>query len=148
MDAREFLVLAGQLTAHKDARPVHFRAAIGRAYYAAFNAAVQALTEIGFPPAGSSNTHKQIVLMLQKCGDEELGVTGGILGDLHSNRLKADYELRRTNVEKLTAAQAAVETAAEIFADVDTFMKNDDRRSGVAAVLASQYRSITGKPAP
>jgi hypothetical protein len=145
MDSRDFLDLAKALVLTQNAGAAHFRAAVGRAYYAAFNFAAQTLDELGFPPAKNSLAHNQVVRMLQESGDEALQTAGGILGDLHGDRLKADYDLRRADIEKRKAAQAAVETAMAIFDDFNEFMNDTSRRSGVATNLKPQYNFITGK---
>ena len=76
---------------------------IGRAYYASFHFAVRALDELGFPPARNANGHAQVVRLLQQCGDSTLAGAAGILGDLHGNRIKADYELHRLDVDRIQA---------------------------------------------
>jgi hypothetical protein len=65
MDPRDFLTLAEKLIVIKNARAAHFRAAIGRANYATFNFASQALVELGFPPAGNSHRHMLVIRLLQ-----------------------------------------------------------------------------------
>jgi hypothetical protein len=145
MDPRDFLTLAENLIVIKNARAAHFRAAIGRAYYATFNLASQALVELGFPPAGSSHGHMHVIRLLQQCGDAALECAGGLLGDLQGSRLKADYELQRVDVEKIKAAQAAVETAYLIFGEIEAFMADGARKAIVAGVLKQRYAMITGR---
>jgi len=70
-----------------------------------------------------------------------LEVVGGLLSDLHGDRIKADYELQRTDVEKMTAAQSAVETAVSIFKDLDAFAADLARRSAVTATLKPRYKT-------
>lgn len=124
---------------------MQFRTAIGGAYYGAFNFSSQVMTELGFPPAENAQGHNQTVRLLQQSGDPMLEAAGGLLGDLHTLRLKADYNLKRTDVEKMTGAQAAVETAASIFDDLNALMANPARRSAVTSALILLYKAITGK---
>ena len=145
MDPRDFLKLAENLVVSKNAGPSYFRAAIGRAYYAAFNVASQVLRALGFPPAQSPVGHAHAVRLLQRSGDAALATVGGLLGDLHGDRIKADYELQRTDVEKMQTAQAAVEIADSILRDLDTFMADPARKSAVTGTLSPLYKSITGK---
>jgi hypothetical protein len=146
MDAREFLKLAEVLVVTPKAGAAHFRTAIGRAYYGAFNFGSAVMTELGFPPAENAQAHIQTVRLLQQSGDPMLEAAGGLLGDLHTLRLKADYNLRRTDVERMKVAQAAVETATSILDDFDAFMAHPVRKSAVTNALMSRYKEITGKP--
>ena len=148
MDAREFLTLAEDLVVIKNARPCHFRAAIGRAYYAAFNFASETLTNMGFPPTTSGKGHVHVIQLLQRCGDDVLAGAGGMLGDLQGSRHKADYELRRADIEKLGAAQTAVEIADSIFKDIESFTSDASRKAVASSALKEQYTSITGRPVP
>jgi hypothetical protein len=145
MGPREFLKLAEAFVVTPKAGVAQFRTAIGRAYYGAFNFGSQVMTELGFPPAENALGHNQTVRLLQQSGDPILETAGGLLGDLHTLRLRADYNLKRTDVEKMKAAQAAVETAGSIFDDLDAFMGSPARRSAVTIVLSSRYKAITGK---
>src|SRR4051794_17750249 len=101
MDPRDFRKLAESLIVSRNASAVHFRTAIGRAYYASFHVASQALGELGFPPAANQNGHFQVVRLLQDSGENGLATVGGMLGDLHSKRLIADYQLKKLDVETL-----------------------------------------------
>jgi hypothetical protein len=148
MDSRDFLKLAEQLVVARTAGAAHFRTAIGRAYYGAFNFGSQILDQLGFPPAENAHGHNQTVRLFQQSGDPELEAAAGLLGDLHTLRLKADYNLKRTEVEKMKVAQAAVESADSIFDDLNAFLSDPARRSAVTATLGPRYRSLTGKPNP
>jgi len=74
-----------------------------------------------------------------------LETAGGLLGDLHGERIRADYELDRSDVEKMTAAQVAVEISDSIFGDLDAFLADDDRRSAVTEAVRPIYAAITGR---
>ena len=103
------------------------------------------MTDLGFPPAENAQGHNQTVRLLQQSGDPTLQAAGGILGDLHTLRLKADYNLKRTDVEKMKVVQAAIETATSIFDDFDAFTGDSARRSAVTIALGPRYKTITGK---
>lgn len=145
MDARDLLSFAEHLVVSRNAGPAHFRTAIGRAYYSAFHLASETLGGLGFPPAESAQGQSQVVRLLQRCGDEELAATGGLLGDLHGLRLKADYELRRSDVEKSSSARNAVEIAQSMRDDLAAFLADQPRQLAVNATLKPLYRGITGK---
>jgi len=148
MDPKDFVVLAEQLVVARMAGAVQFRTAIGRAYDGAFNFGSQVLDQLGFPPAENAQGHNQTVRLFQQSGDPMLEATAGLLGDLHTFRLKADYQLKRTDVEKMKVAQAAVESADSIFDDLNAFLGDPARRSAVTATLGPRDRSLTGKPNP
>jgi hypothetical protein len=148
MDSRDFFKLAEQSVVARTAGAAHFRTAIGRAYYSAFNFGSQILGELGFPPAENAHGHNQTVRLFQQSGDPALEAAAGILGDLYTLRLKADYQLKRTDVEKMKVAQAAVESADSIFGDLDAFQGDPTRKSAVTATLGPRYNLLTGKPNP
>lgn len=148
MDPREFLNLATELVVVRKAGAAHFRGAIGRAYYATLNRVTQILGDLGFPAAVGPQVHGNAVRLLQQSGDNALQIVGGLLSDLHGDRIKADYDLERKDVEKMTAAQSAVETAVSIFKDLDGFAADLARRSAVTAALNPRYKQITGKSPP
>lgn len=145
MEPREFLKLAEQLAVIQNAGPAHYRTAIGRAYYASFNFASQVLAKLGFPLAKNANGHQQAVRLLQQGADGVLETVGGLLGDLHADRIRADYDLQRSGVENLKAAQVAVEIAASIYGDLDAFLADENRKSAVTEAVRSIYTTLTGR---
>ena len=148
MDPKDFVELAEQLVVARMAAAGQFRTAIGRAYYGTFNFGSQVLDQLGFPPTENAQGRNQTVRLFQQSGDPTLEAAAGLLSDLHTLRLKADYQLKRTDVEKMKVAQAAVESADSIFDDLDAFLGDPARRSAVTATLGPGYRSLTGKPNP
>jgi uncharacterized protein (UPF0332 family) len=132
MEPREFLKLAEHLVVAQNAGASHFRTAIGRAYYATFHLSIQVLGELGLPPSEASTAHQEVIRLLQQSGDDDLAGTGGLLDDLRTDRLKADYKLRDQTADKRPTAQLAVETAQSVFKDLDSFMESSVRRSGMA----------------
>jgi hypothetical protein len=145
MEPRDFLKLAEHLVVAQNAGSAHYRTAIGRAYYASFNLASQVLANLGFPLAKNANGHQQAVRLLQQSADDVLEVVGGLLGDLHADRIKADYDLQRNDVEKMKAAQVAVEIAASIYADVDAFLADQHRKLAVTKAVRPIYTMLTVK---
>src|SRR5438552_1309797 len=109
MDPRDFRKMAVDLVVVKNAGAALFRTAIGRAYFAAFNLASQVLGQLEFPLAENPQGHIQVVRLLQQSSDHPLETAGGLLGDLHGDRIIADYKLNRTDSERVKAAQASVE---------------------------------------
>ncbi len=145
MDPRDFRRLAVDLVVVKNAGAVHFRTAIGRAYYAAFHVASQVLDALKLPPAEDPQGHVQAVRLRQQSGDPALATAGGLLGDLHSDRIIADYQLKRADVETFKAAKASVEIATFIIDELDAFAADPARRTAVTATLMPLYKGLTGK---
>ncbi len=145
MDPRAFRDLAIDLVTSQRAGAAYFRAAIGRAYYASFHVASDTLAKLGFPPARNSKGHTQVVRLLAQSGENRLQVVGGLLGDLYTKRLRADYQLDKPDVENLNSGKAAVETSIAIIDDLERFMEDADRKSAACTQLSRCYKSITGK---
>src|SRR5438874_3874549 len=99
MDPKDYLKLAEQLILMKGAGAAHYRSAIGRAYYAAYNVTVELFAGLGYPLSASSNGHNNAVQLLQSSEDDELKEVGGLLGDLRTDRNHADYDMKRKSVE-------------------------------------------------
>ncbi len=135
MEPRDFLTLAEKLVVAKNAGAMHFRTATSRAYYAAFHQVSKVLRELGVPPSEAAEGHIQAVRLLQRSGDAELHATGGLLADLYTRRRKADYVLNTPDAEKMSSAQTAVEIAASIFDDLDSFVADQSRMTAVTACL-------------
>jgi hypothetical protein len=145
MDLRDFRNLAVDLVVVKNASAAHFRTAIGRAYYAALHVASQVLGALQLPPAENPRGHIQAVRLLQQSGDSALETAGGLLGDLHGDRIIADYHLKRTDVETIKSAQASVEITVFIIDELDAFVADTSRREAVIATLEPLYKGLTGK---
>jgi hypothetical protein len=52
------------------------------------------------------------------------------------------------DVEKIQAAQTAVQIAGSILGDIESFMADGPRKAIVSGTLMQRYTSITGKPLP
>ena len=104
MDAHRFLTLADQLlTGVRDSVPStagdgapECRCATSRAYYAAYNVAVEFLGRIGFETTNSHNCHHAVQFAFNQSGNASLRTVSANLNSLHSERKVADYEMRNT----------------------------------------------------
>jgi hypothetical protein len=81
MNARSFLVLALKLLS-TEKNPEGFRSAISRAYYAAFNVAVEFLEGIDCPIGKGPQSHGKVQHRLSNSDDEELIQVGHDLREL------------------------------------------------------------------
>ena len=112
MTGDEFINLAGKLATSAD-EAAH-RSAVSRAYYGAFHLASAYLDEIERSVPRNSNAHVQIARKLQSAGQADAIRAGSLLGDLHSDRIKADYRLDDVRAGTSAFARICVETAHEI----------------------------------
>lgn len=114
--ARQALETAGQVLALGDAS-----AAINRAYYAAFYAALAALSSVGEAPKTHTGVHQRFWVRFVQTGRFSAAVAR-TLPDSFAARLSADYDAL------LVTDEAA---ARDLLADVTTFLE------AVEALLAS-----------
>ena len=113
MTGNDFIAVAGKIAAtYSD--PASCRTAISRAYYGAFHLAKTFLAEIAFEPPRNANTHVFIQHRLAGSGQPEAVKVASLLGDLHEDRLHADYNLDNKQIETVARARASVERAMRI----------------------------------
>lgn len=98
------------------------RCAISRAYYAAYNRAVDFLGMLGFKTLNSGKCHTDVQHVLNNCGDEDLRKVATELGTLYSERRRADYEMRQRASESLSQAQAMVGVSESCIARIESLV--------------------------
>lgn len=99
-------------------RPADLRSATSRAYYAAFNVAVMLLDEI-VPLSKGPAAHGQVQKLLANSRHAALVQIGRDIGNLHSRRIDADYDLRDTRCENQKSVQASVARARLLIEMID-----------------------------
>lgn len=120
MKAEEFLKLAQELSEIDE--PACLRTAVGRAYYATFNAAreCQEAWELPFFSGNDSGRdHALIILRFIHSQNNDLSVAGNLMRELRSRRNDADYRLRKTNVEDRTKVQGMVKSAVRVISYIN-----------------------------
>jgi hypothetical protein len=134
MTGNDFITVAGKIAAsYSD--PASCRTAIGRAYYGAFHLAKSFLAEVGTQPPRNSNAHVFIQHRLAGCSHGTARMIASLLGDLHEDRLHADYDLDNRRVETVACARACVERALRIQAalmECKTSAARADIQAGIA----------------
>jgi uncharacterized protein (UPF0332 family) len=127
MTGDDFLQLAGKFAAifHD---PASCRTIIGRAYYGGFHLAKAFLESLGIKPPRNANTHVYIQHCLLNSGNPDLATAGMVLNSLHSDRIKADYDLSPSPVDSASVAQASVERAHQIQSALKRCGGKDERR--------------------
>lgn len=121
MVARDFLDLAKQLA--QEDKPAELRAALGRAYYALYNAAAECQTNLGFVLHTGFTSGKNHSLVRDRFGhvvaDDILELYRD-MRDLHDMRKCADYDLADADVEDSETVKAHVEIAEEALSLVES----------------------------
>lgn len=149
MDPRDFVRLASRLALANPTSAAQCRTAIGRVYYGAFHHAVQALNGMGAPPGEGSSAHGKAPLLLLRSGDDLVCAAGGILGDLHTLRGRADYKLTHPNgVESRHEAIQAASDADKIIATIDNLLSDPVRWAAVRLSIRASYQQIMSKAPP
>jgi uncharacterized protein (UPF0332 family) len=111
MDANDFIELSGKLVKSSKAGA---RSAVSRAYYGVFHLAKQLVEEVGNETVGGGQAHSLIPQFLQQSTHAGAVKAGRALADLHSCRVKADYDLKNEKFEKVMFAQKNLDSALEI----------------------------------
>ncbi len=140
--------MASRLSRATGSGPADFRTAISRAYYAAYNVAVDVLVQIGAPPGRGPGGHSTVANCLMASKDDAVKVAGISINQLHTRRIQADYRLERTDVETQSSAVSACETAHDIIRHLEALSADKDRcvsvRPNISAYL-NQKRSTNTK---
>ena len=112
MTGDNFIILAGKLATSAD--DASLCSAVSRAYYGAFHLALRFLDDIGWPVPKNAKAHVYAARQLQRSGQTDAYRAGSLLGDLHTDRIKADYRLDNPRIGTPAFARLCVERATEI----------------------------------
>lgn len=98
-----------------------FRCSCGRAYYAAFAHARDALLQASFQVDKSHKAHGQVVTWLKKSTIRDIKKVGGMLDDLRTKRNEADYDVGERHHRPFEKLQAGfvLASAQKIIATID-----------------------------
>lgn len=150
MDSRLYVNLARALVAEVQSRTprtgaVECRCAISRAYYGAYNVAVDLLNKIGFKTENVGACHKSVQYVLNNSGNADLATASANLSTLYQERRFADYEMKATRPESDVQADAMV-SLAESVVKLVLDIQNDTSQWGPIATKVSAYVA-TSSPA-
>lgn len=143
MTGPDYIAFAAKL-AVTYAEAASCRSAISRAYYGAFHLAKALFDRLEIRPPRNANVHVFIQHRLMNCGHPLAVEAGRFLADLYADRLNADYNLGKKQVESVGYARTSVETAKRIqkaFATCDSDLTALDR---IKAGVADYERKIAG----
>lgn len=95
MNPADNLILAKFLGSCPDRAPKEaaIRGACGRAYYAAFATARDALVAARFGLKYTGDDHGRVISALKQSADPEVAAAGSLLDQLRKERARADYEV-------------------------------------------------------
>lgn len=125
MNPRDFCSLAYTLTqeAKRKPSPERCRTAISRAYYAAYNVAIEILSKMDIHIQGTGGDKHDIVRQyLNNSGDQAIKTAKKELNDLHEDRKASDYldyKLKNFDPENPTTALSCVKVASSIIKRLD-----------------------------
>jgi hypothetical protein len=115
MDGRAFLKFARELVDSTDEE--RRRSSISRAYYGAYHVAREVVQSCGVI-VPKRDVHNKLQWCLQQVGEKsankDLAKAGGKLGDLRTERNKADYDLDDRQIAKPANCLKAVKRAEQI----------------------------------
>jgi hypothetical protein len=101
IDGNHFIQLGGKLAAAAEPDEVACRTAVSRAYYGVFHLALAFLSDLGILIPANANAHAAAQRYLIASGHPDAQHAGTLLGDLHSDRIKADYRLDDARFERV-----------------------------------------------
>jgi uncharacterized protein (UPF0332 family) len=99
-----------------------WRAALSRAYYAAFHEARALLRSLGFRVPRGDRAHAYLWMRLLNAGDPQVQATGSDLNILRNQRNRADYDIdqafpQHEAVVQIRTARAIIQTLVSCTAD-------------------------------
>lgn len=127
---------------------VQWRAAISRAYYAAFHQARDFFQSLGFDVPRSDTAHAFFWRRLENSGNKSLRQAGTALVLLRRQRNRADYDVEETVIQR--DAHGAITNSAETIRAINS-LGHDDRRAAVDVIKAYErdvLRETTWRPRP
>ena len=137
MNPRDYQALAARLLSGPGSpAPADCRAAISRAYYAAFNVAAELLRSMGLPVGRGAAAHGEVRHCLSNAGDADALSAANALADLHTQRNRADYQMDRPDVERPVRAGDLVRQAAAAIQMMDAAFSGPQRGQLEAAIRA------------
>jgi hypothetical protein len=142
MDPRAFLSLAKRLVGSEQ-NPEGMRSTISRAYYAAFNVAVEFLDSIGCKVPLDATGHKRAYYYLNNSGDQQLTEAATDLDNFRDIRNAADYHMGRKDVETEPIVKNWIDTASDFIAALDQCKAATQRLRSVSTTV-KEYKKQQG----
>ncbi len=122
MNPFDFLTLAKSLRQGKD--EASWRTSISRSYYAVFHFVRSELSNKGVPMSSGPQAHGEIRTFLANCGVADAESLSSKIGDLHEQRLTADYKLNHKPSVTDKTAETVLLKASEVWSAFQVLDKN------------------------
>lgn len=139
MDPRDFHKLASDLV--KNNASANLRTAIGRAYYSVYNVGLEILKGMGFSVRSGPEAHGRIRMQFACCGIAIIEEAASKMGDLHSNRIQADYFLKNKTVENQKTVEAIIKNAESVIIAFDS-CNSEPIRTKVTKAIQAYRRNV------
>lgn len=144
MNPREFYHVALKIVVGSPPPgPAWCRTAIGRAYFASLNVAVESLNRLGVDCGKGPQKHGRAVAFLHASGDEVIKTASVMLDYLKTERNYADYHLDRKDVETVTEARKSVERSNDLISALEALDADLPRCTAVSRSIRSYIDKIT-----
>jgi hypothetical protein len=111
MNPAEFISFAGKVVSMGAGGA---RSAISRSCYGVFHFSRTVLEDLGFRSVRNGTSHNILVNYFQTATHADAQTAGGLPSNLHSYRVKADYDLHDVDSESMAFAQNCVIQAVTI----------------------------------
>lgn len=142
MNPREFYQFAAKLAGERGA--AQLRSASSRAYYAVYNVGVTFLNEV-VPISKGAAAHGQVQKLLANSGEANVVGVGSDLGDLHSRRIDADYEMADVRCEHPQTVTATVAEAGRMIELLDQAFTGA-RSTGIKRTIQQYWTQTLREP--
>lgn len=136
MTGDEFIGLAGKLAVGAASGEAAYRSATSRAYYGAYHLAISLLADLSYSLPANANGHVFAQRVLTGSDHPAARQAGFLLGDLHTDRIKADYKLQNSAAGTQRFAKLRVEAAIAIQTGLSSYAI-EPARSELAAAIAA-----------
>ena len=140
MQGDDFIIFAGKLSVQGSIGPAGYRSATSRAYYGAYHLLLEYLGSLGHY-CNTDNSHRWVKQCLGNCSITEGIELGQRIGNLHTNRKDADYDLDEASAETQANAQACV-LRADAIRELLAPCRIDPLRSRIAAGVEYYRRHV------
>ena len=140
MNSKDFLDLADELVRRKDEAAL--RTAVSRAYYGAFNHMAEFYRSKGIIFGKQDNVHVKLRDCMKYSGCDDVAAVAALLGSVHAERKRADYDMALRTFRQCSACEATVLNARQCLVDFD---KHRDKSVDGAK---KYFTVVLGYPAP
>jgi hypothetical protein len=144
MNPREYAELASQLASKERPTIAELRTSVSRAYYSAFNVAIEFRKGIGVTAPEGWEGHKLVAEALRYSGDDKIGAASRELDDLRKARWAADYDMLDDHVEHQRSVQKWAARSRQINKKLDDCTTEEARLASARVKIRTWAGSVAG----